>query len=263
MFDITYLHFHSVVELGLCVEGAGFCCVDDQTFPFSCGDVQVIFPYQHHLSKSLPDQPSRWHWLYVDISSIMSSLGITDLHPVEELIEHRMARYGIFNMQQDPEVTSLVTEIFRSVYANNSDSVRRCAATFWLLLLTLAEQSEHLPKLTLRRNPRLHIIAPALKAIQRAVESGDSVPVAQLATECRLSEPHFRRVFRDVIGRSPHAYLQRCMLHKAERLLLTTNIPVSEISSQCGFEDISGFNRMFRQLHGQAPSVYRRSNVTR
>ena len=52
IFDITYLHFHSVLELGVCASGRGTCVVEGENMPFAEGDVQIIFPFQRHLSRS-------------------------------------------------------------------------------------------------------------------------------------------------------------------------------------------------------------------
>lgn len=52
IFDITYLHFHSVLELGVCASGRGACVVEGENMPFAEGDVQIIFPFQRHLSRS-------------------------------------------------------------------------------------------------------------------------------------------------------------------------------------------------------------------
>ena len=46
VYDITYLHFHDNLELGVCVSGQGACQVEGVLYPFSAGDVQVIFPFQ-------------------------------------------------------------------------------------------------------------------------------------------------------------------------------------------------------------------------
>ena len=43
VFDITYLHFHSVLELGVCFSGRGTCVVEGERMPFEQGDVQVVF----------------------------------------------------------------------------------------------------------------------------------------------------------------------------------------------------------------------------
>lgn len=258
MFDITYLHYHQTIEIGLCLSGTGICCVDNVEMPFKSGDVQIIFPYQHHLSKSERGQTSSWYWLDVNTDLLMATLGVTDMRPLQELISKRMALFGIFTKEAHPELVEQVTLLFQDAKETSNASLCACAARLWLVLLRLAQLSEDLPKLTMQRNPKLTLIDPALACIQQAVTDGYTVSIAQLAALCRMSEPNFRRVFRQAVGLSPHAYLQLCFLHKAERLLLTTDLSVSEISSRCGFEDVSGFNRLFRQSRGQSPSAYRR-----
>lgn len=257
VFDITYLHYHRELEFGICIEGSGVCCVDGVGYPFVPGNVQVIFPYQHHLSKSHGTQPSRWYWMNPDLHALMATIGVTDLRPLQTIIDHQMARCGIFSAVHDPEIVRLVSDIVWACHTPDAP-LQKCALQIWELMLLLAEQSRDLEKLPLRRSRSLQSVDPALSRIRRAVDDGTSISVAALAADCRMSEPNFRRVFRTAVGLSPHAYLRRCMLHKAEQLLLLTEESVLAISACCGFEDVSGFNRMFRQASGLSPSAYRR-----
>ena len=261
IFDITFLHFHDSVELGLCAQGAGVCIVDGVEYPFAAGDVELIFPWQRHLSKSLRGQTSCWRWLTLDLSALMAAIGVTDLRPVEALIRTRMGRCGIFAAQRDPEVHAMIAAMFAdaSSAAQDADAVSRCAVRFYELLLLLARQSNALPRLDIRVNRKLHAVNAALGHIQRALADGTGVGVAELAADCRMSEPNFRRVFRAAVGLPPHAYIQRCRLYQAERLLLESECSVLQISEQCGFSDVSGFNRLFLQSRGMTPSAYRRT----
>ena len=52
IYEVDYLHYHSTMEIGLCDSGEGFCYVEDNIYPFRAGDVQIVFPFQRHLSRS-------------------------------------------------------------------------------------------------------------------------------------------------------------------------------------------------------------------
>ena len=258
VFDITYLHYHCAIEFGICVEGSGICCVDGVEYPFVPGNVQIIFPYQQHLSKSQGTQPSRWYWTHPDLKALMATIGITDLRPLQSILDTQMGRCGIFSDAQDPEIVRLVSDITRTSHTPEA-SLQKCAIQIWELILLLADQSRNLEKLPIHRNNQLQSVEPALDRIRDAVDRGSPPTIAELAVSCRMSEPNFRRVFRNAAGLSPHAYIQRCMLHKAAQLLMMTEESILSISAHCGFEDVSGFNRMFRQASGLSPSAYRRT----
>jgi AraC-like DNA-binding protein len=76
-----------------------------------------------------------------------------------------------------------------------------------------------------------------------------------LAAFVGCSEFHFNRAFTNTFGTSPYAYMLRTRLNEAHRLLATTDLPVSNIAMQCGFNDGATFSRAFRRCHGVAPSV--------
>ena len=45
VFDITYLHFHSVLELGVCASGRGTCVVEGENMPFAADHLSLPAPF--------------------------------------------------------------------------------------------------------------------------------------------------------------------------------------------------------------------------
>jgi transcriptional regulator GlxA family with amidase domain len=72
-----------------------------------------------------------------------------------------------------------------------------------------------------------------------------------------LSVHHFKRSFRQLFGMSPHQYLIRKRIDKAEYLLCKTSLKVEDVSSITGFENTSSFIRLFRQHNGVTPGNFR------
>lgn len=72
-----------------------------------------------------------------------------------------------------------------------------------------------------------------------------------------MSEDSFSRFFKNKTGRTPNRYVNDYRLGIAARLLLTTQLPVSEIGYSCGFNTLSHFNRLFRESKGCTPSEFR------
>ena len=59
------------------------------------------------------------------------------------------------------------------------------------------------------------------------------------------------------MGENLSCYLNRMRVEKACRFLTETNIPLSEISASCGFEDQSWFSKIFKNYTGMNPAKYR------
>jgi len=78
-----------------------------------------------------------------------------------------------------------------------------------------------------------------------------------LARVARLSPYHFLRTFEGITGTTPHQYVLRARLRRAAIRLKTESAKILDIALDCGFGDISNFNRAFRTEFGMSPRRYR------
>ena len=74
-----------------------------------------------------------------------------------------------------------------------------------------------------------------------------------------LNEKYVGRIFKRETGCTFHQYLNRVRLHHAARQLRESGRSVLDISLECGFQNVTYFNRMFKREFGMPPSAYRRS----
>lgn len=82
-----------------------------------------------------------------------------------------------------------------------------------------------------------------------------------LARVACLSKFHFLRLFKSFYHKSPHQYMLQLRLQKARELLKNPQIPVQEVASQLGFENLSSFSRLFRQKEQCSPLFFRHAAV--
>lgn len=85
----------------------------------------------------------------------------------------------------------------------------------------------------------------------------DRVMVGEVAKKTGLSQSHFATVFRRTVGQTFVEYLQRRRVEEAKALLINTRKIVTEICFQCGFTNLTHFNRVFRRWTGSSPRQYR------
>ena len=111
--------------------------------------------------------------------------------------------------------------------------------------------------------PRLSAAEPSsLARVTRVVRMIDSDPdlphdLGSLARIARLSPYHFLRTFEGLTGTTPHQYLLRMRLRRAALRLRTEPARILDIALECGFGDVSNFNRTFRAEFGVSPRSYR------
>jgi AraC family transcriptional regulator len=89
----------------------------------------------------------------------------------------------------------------------------------------------------------------------------EAIKNRELAALVRLSSFHFCRAFRGSFADSPHCYIVRRRVERAQGLMLTTNVPLAQIAVSCGIADQAHFNRLFRRLVGETPGTWRRARV--
>jgi transcriptional regulator GlxA family with amidase domain len=85
----------------------------------------------------------------------------------------------------------------------------------------------------------------------------EDLSIVRLARRARLSPYHFLRVFRAATGETPHQYIRNRRIERAKTLLVTTPLPVTEISVATGFQSLGSFSALFRRLTGETPSAFR------
>jgi AraC family transcriptional regulator len=89
-----------------------------------------------------------------------------------------------------------------------------------------------------------------------------AITTKDLATLARLSSYHFCRAFRGSFGDSPHGYVMRRRVERAQGLMLTTNASLGQIAADCGLTDQAHFTKLFRRFVGESPGMWRRARAT-
>ncbi len=89
---------------------------------------------------------------------------------------------------------------------------------------------------------------------------GNNVLLSDLAKVADMTPNHLCRCFKSVMGITPLAYLISYRLAKARYALVATDRSVTDISLDCGFNDISYFIQMFKKAHGMTPKQYRKNH---
>ena len=83
-----------------------------------------------------------------------------------------------------------------------------------------------------------------------------------LASECKISEVYFRKLFKEHFGISPKQYVIDVRLERARQLLTEGSVSLAQISEACGFTNQYHFSRIFKERVGLTPSEYRKKNLS-
>jgi transcriptional regulator GlxA family with amidase domain len=83
------------------------------------------------------------------------------------------------------------------------------------------------------------------------------IDLDQLAAVAGVSKYHFARSFEAAYGLTPIRYLTRRRVERAQDLLRSANLTVTEICFMVGFASLGSFSSRFTQLVGETPTAYR------
>lgn len=101
-------------------------------------------------------------------------------------------------------------------------------------------------------------IRKAKELIEEKYKSA-TVSRAHLARQVGLSPGHFSHLFHQETGMTFTRYVQTRRVNEAKHLLQTSDKNITEICFECGFNNLTHFNRVFRSFESKSPRQYRSS----
>jgi transcriptional regulator GlxA family with amidase domain len=85
----------------------------------------------------------------------------------------------------------------------------------------------------------------------------EALPLERLARIACVSKYHFARSFEAAYGDTPMRYLARRRIERAQDLLRSANLTITEICMMIGFSSLGSFSARFSEIVGESPSAYR------
>lgn len=149
-----------------------------------------------------------------------------------------------------PDSTFIANDLTSQLYIKSS------------LLYILATLSRHSLFAPTEKNldKRVESVKTALTYIKDHYQT--KIYIADLAGQVNLNEQYFCRLFKKAIGRSPMEYINEYRIKQTRRLLEETDLPVTEICLECGYNNLGNFLREFRKYTGTTPLQYRKNHET-
>lgn len=158
----------------------------------------------------------------------------------------------------DPAVSQVVVSLLDAMAAGAPDLLADAAAA-WIAAHLLSHRGEWRHLADDDRHPGLLDDRRIARVVEyMSTHLSQPLTLDRLAAEACVSRFHFVRLFRGKVGATPHAYLLRLRIEAAKTALATTDLPVAQIASDCGYPRPANFAAAFARSVGMAPTAYRR-----
>lgn len=152
---------------------------------------------------------------------------------------------------QDRELASTLFQLHHELEGNGDRLGFETA--FVSIFSRLAERYSETSEQAIKPKPDRTAIGAALQYIEANYDR--NLSLSELADLSPYSSSHFLRMFRDVVGLTPHAYLTQFRIELATDLL-RSGTPLVDIANLVGFTDQSHFTRKFKRVLGVTPGQY-------
>jgi AraC family transcriptional regulator len=164
-----------------------------------------------------------------------------------------------------------VAEIFKAVTSGLQDereSAKKCMQRVVAILRVDPWFASAIEEVDFPREERSKTVRGGLAQwqIQRLtthIEANlsDRIRIKDLAALIELSPCHFSRVFKQSFDETPHGYVMRRRVERAQGLMLTTDASLVRIAADCGLADQAHLNKIFSRLVGESPGAWRRARA--
>ncbi|MGB5511285.1 MAG: AraC family transcriptional regulator [Woeseiaceae bacterium] len=255
-FDSPW-HFHPEFELTLVTGGSGRRFVGDHIAEYGPGDLVLL----------APDLPHFWHTETSGKSGERSRSLVVQFLP-------GFLGAGFLELPELDSVKGLLANASRGL--RFTGRTQRRGSEILIRMATRSPQGQLLGLLdaldVLSRSPDVEMLstkgfAPALdtrteERINRCQtyifdNLNEPMRLEDVAAHMSMSPSAFSRYFKRVIGKTFSHFVAELRVGKACRVLLESDRPIAEIAYQSGFNNLSNFNRRFKDLRGVSPRQFR------
>lgn len=256
-------HFHSEFEIVYVLKSSGKRFVADSVESFQEGDITLMGSYLPHFWKSdLPDgieQGSRVNAIVVQFHKDFFRDQINsypEFHNINELLK-RAARGIHFGKTSGEKIGRMLKRLLKLnglermlYFIKLMDTMGRTEN--YRILASKAYLLEEHKELNNRLDKIMHFINTNY---QRKITQ------EEVATKIGMTTAAFCRYFKEKTGKRFIFFVNEMRIGYACKLLIENHLSISQICFECGFNNISNFNRMFKRQTGYTPGEYQQQFI--
>lgn len=249
------LHYHPEYELTFIVKGQGKRFVGDHVTNFEAGDLVLLGSNLPHFwrSDTNPKHHEELHEaVVIQFSTAFVNHILSNLPECKSIITLlNSAKSGI---QFPDTLAPFIWKVFET------EGVTRLLALISALeQLSICEDYELLASEGFSIKPDETENERMRKILEFTLENfKEDISLDTIAEIANLTVPSFCRYFKSRTRKTYVYFLNEIRLSNARKMLMDNQLDISQISIECGFQNLSHFHRIFKNQTGVTPLVYRR-----
>ncbi len=217
-------------------KGYGHILLNGEFIKVESGCIIILPPFIKNHYEFPQDSHSDYYWIH------FTGYG------VPELLKKLKLKDNIFNVGDFYEFRDIIISMSNVAAVEDFTTDSYLSSCIYMLLSRLSK------KLYIPKNPLHKVLTYMQNNNINTISNNDC------AQMCGLSEYHFIRTFKKVMGITPHRYMAKITVNKAIELMADTNLNILEIARMLGFEDSLYFSRFFKKETGYSPKHYIKAN---
>ncbi len=222
------------------LSGICYAVIDGKQVTARSGGIILFRPHERQEYRFFKVDKSEFIWIHftgVGCETYLRELGLYDKTVLE--------------VGKSAELSAALEGMLLSRGLEGGENRDICDGYLYLVLSLFARGAKY-GKEKLKRFFEVSAVIEYINANYKTV-----LPVEDYAKMCHLSKSRFEHVFKEHTGNTPIGYLYRTRIDVAMRLLETTDLRISAIAEETGFNDANYFTRVFKKYTGTTPGKFR------
>ena len=250
-------HYHPEYEICLTLNSHGSKHIGDHVSHYDNADLVILGPHLPHSWFCKPTAGNNELTVYVAQIPTQWLEELVFKNPEMKILEPFLTR-SRRGIEFSRTVTTKSIALFKAMC--RADPLERYLLLLEVLnLMVKDKQAKTLSTKTFEnRSEQDTAVAKLDKVINYIYEHyTEPLKVDKLAALVHMSTNHLHRFFKKRTEHTINQFINQLRIGKACKLLIDSDTQISAISDQCGFNNISNFNRRFRMIKGSTPKEYR------